>query len=137
MGASALFEETFHLKEAIEGKEMAFIKDNSADGYGVDGVDILDEVRAKKWVASNIKSFKKTQTKSDGLIYLTHYGYISSLTDDKLIMDALRNGNINLTPKSLDIQSGGKLGGTSTFYKPMGFGGKYITFPTEATYPAK
>ena len=137
LGASALFEETFHLKEAIEGKEMAFIKDNSEDGYGLDGVDIFDEVRAKKWVVENIKSYQKNQTKEDGMIYLTHYGYISTLTTDALIKEALQNGVPKLSPKSLDIQSGGTKGGSMPFYKPMGFGEKYKTFKSEPSYPAK
>ncbi len=137
LGASGVFEETYHLKEALEGKEMAFPdKPNS----GVIGVDIYDEVRAKKWVINNIRSVKETYKIGGDYYGYTHYGYIKvKLVSDEKIKNTLMNvnGAPSLSPIFKGVpSSGGTMGGS--YYKPYipsNFGGGYTTLSPTPQYP--
>ena len=128
LGASGIFEETFHLMEAIEGEKLAFTR----PGGGTDGLDIYDEVRAKQWVANNIKSVKtqvklKNDKNESGVFYgYTHYGFVKKLNDKELIKKNLMKGAEELEAKdrSSNMSSGNTFGGKYKPYRPMGFKGK-------------
>ncbi|MCC5918841.1 MAG: hypothetical protein JJU02_16090, partial [Cryomorphaceae bacterium] len=125
LGASGIFEETFHLMEAMEGKEMEFVGPEN----GVKNLDIYDEVRAKQWVANNIKSMSPTfiinSQKERGY---THYGYIRKLNNVEIIAEALLNGVELQTPLPPLYGSNPSSVGSKETYKPTNFGGKYSRF---------
>ena len=103
MGASGIFEETYHLNDAINEKELKFSQATSGK-WGVEFLDINDEVRAKRWVADSISinsNFEiESNVKDESGIYplyfkpLTHYGSIKKLGNDSLVNNLLRNGNL-------------------------------------------
>jgi len=134
LGTSGIYEESFHLDEAIKGVEMAF-KKNSDGSYGMDGKDIYDEIRAKEWVANNIK-IKTSYLKKDGGFEFdipTHYGlfkknnlfkidHLQLLTEDR-VLKILQNDPPNSGARSYQHN-----------IKPSNF---YKDLPRIAKYPTK
>lgn len=126
LGASGIFEESYHLYEALEGKELSF----DMPGNGTPGLDIYDEVRAKQWVVNNVKSFKEDYRLGGDYYGYTHYGYIKKLDDVEVIKLTLMNGAPSLSPKFKGAPGGGtSVGGTYIqSYTPSNFGGRYSSF---------
>ena len=90
LGTSAMFEETFHLQEALEGVNIAF---DDSPKQGMSYVDIYDEVRAKLWVINNIKSINKYTDLGDNYYGYSHYGYIKKyIYDTNAIIKFLQEG---------------------------------------------
>ncbi len=130
LGASGIFEESYHLNDALNGVELAFDKVDN----GTPGLDIYDEVRAKQWVANNIKSMKKHYKLGGDSYGYTHYGYVQKLNDPEEIKKTLMNGAPTLSPIIKGAStSGSSAGGTYiSSYVPSNFGGRYATFsPTD------
>jgi RHS repeat-associated protein len=129
LGTSGLFEEAYHLKEAIEGNEIAFRQ--GSDGiWGIAGLDINDEVRAKLWVANNIKikgiypiesDLKDENGWSKNFNFSTHYGYIKGLGEPNSVKDFLRKGQ--LESKQVGYNGHGTTGTTQKKSKEIPFGG--------------
>jgi RHS repeat-associated protein len=139
LGISGIYEESYHLMEAIAGKEMAFAKNTGGPetGYGVDGRDLMDEVRAKMWVVNNIKGVKATYNKN-GYVYRTHYGQVMKSIESNSLATDLKYGTQLLKPMSLSNNSNQTIGGTITTesYQPTGFtGNKYGKFTLNPLYP--
>ena len=128
MGTSGLFEEAFHLNEALKGVDMKF---SEAPNTGVMGVDINDEVRAKMWVAKNINISKKYTTDSElkddmGFpkkhSWSTHYGYIATLSDAKSVENFLRSGFREYSTIAPPI---GTMGSSETSFRDVVTGDSY------------
>jgi hypothetical protein len=97
LGASGILEESYHLKDAMEDVHMGF-RPASEGKYGVAGVDIYDEVRAKKWVANSgainltipIRGSGKDKNGNTNIFnFSTHYGYIKKFKTDEGIKNFL------------------------------------------------
>jgi RHS repeat-associated protein len=137
LGANPIFEESYHLKEALEGVELGFDK----PGNGNPGLDIYDEIRAKRWVNNNIKSVKDFYSLGNGYKGYTHYGYVKKLTDTEVLKSTLINGASLLPPiMVLDGTSSGESisnGNAPGDYAPSAFGGGYSTMSPVPLYPEK
>ncbi len=120
LGASGVFEESYHLKEAIAGVEMKFVQ-NKNGSWGCENLDIYDEVRAKQWVVDNVNINTYFNVDKDNKGY-SHYGYIKLLNKPDKIKRALMNGVGQRHP----INSRGE--NTSILYTPSHFGGAYNDF---------
>ena len=102
LGTSGLYEESYHLMEAIEGVEMNF----TTPGNGCENLDIYDEVRAKQWVVNNIKGINKYKNlEIPGYKGYTHYGYIGYLNDPEAIKKNLMEGSPSLNGIEKDINA--------------------------------
>ena len=120
LGASGVYEESFHLKEAIEGIEMHFAQ-NKDGSWGCANLDIYDEVRAKKWVVGNVDIEPYFNIDKDNKGY-THYGFIKLLNKPEKIKNALMNG----VGQKYPINSKGT--NSTMYYTPSHFGGAYKNF---------
>ncbi|MCK9220598.1 MAG: hypothetical protein M0P47_11185 [Bacteroidales bacterium] len=137
LGTSGIYEETYHLKDALEAKEMKFAKSTGIDGkWGLKGRDIYEETRAKLWVIENIKDVKRTYKCGDDVYKLTHYGQVMEYKgNENLLADNLRKG---IDPKPpIDRFTGDKINRPNPLpYIPMGFTGKgYNEFSPIKQYP--
>jgi hypothetical protein len=127
LGASGIFEETFHLIDGLEGKNFKIIM-----GGGVDKFDLYDEARAKEWVVNNVK-IKDNYSPETGYTNYTHYGYFKSqlkVNSKEGIVRLLHDGN-KIFNQSTDIPS---IGYNNVYYEKgykFFFGGRYGKMSTE------
>jgi RHS repeat-associated protein len=134
LGTSALFEETAHMMDALKGEDLAFDK----PGNGTPGLDIYDEVRAKKWVISNIKGIQNEIPVGEGNYEFTHYGYIKlKLKTDEEIAKTLQTDAIFLMQHRKTQQDNSYGGQIPAGYTIPNFGGGYKTMSSTPLYPPK
>jgi len=126
LGTSGIYEESYHLKEAIEGIEMEFAQNTSGD-YGLKNLDIYDEVRAKLWVVKNIKGVKQTYPIGDDYYKRTHYGQVMTYNNVDVLANTLKFGMkdyLNIIDRNYNRNNtiNGKF--SNQKYIPMGFTGE-------------
>lgn len=110
LGTSAMFEESQHLKDGLDGK---FNIKSGCAGFG-----IMNEVEAKQWVVDNISGIKdKYVDKNDNhLEKQTHYSRIKSNSGNHAkILKELRGGATGIGRSKNEIQGRN--------YSIFGFGG--------------
>jgi hypothetical protein len=97
---TSLFEESYHMKDAIEGCEFKMVYDDEYKRTVTIGLDVYDEVNAKIWAADNQKVIDKyvydsnTQVQAEGY---TTFGFIkANKNDPQRVAAFLQNPNIRL-----------------------------------------
>lgn len=141
-GASGVFEETYHMYDALYTENAKFVWDN--DESNVAGWEATDEARAKLWVATEINPNNRYNTyglyDNDAMgrpfkygDAYTHYGFINKLNSDATLQSKIDGATIleKVTNMLVDGYLYQKVFETSssryTFENTYG-GGAYSTF---------